>query len=752
MIKPTALAFALISILVINALGQQGPPAPSPSPLPSPRAVPVQEPTADDEVVRITTNLVQVDAVVTDRDGRQVTDLRPEDFEILENGRVKQISHFSYITIGPTAIPATTAAAPASAKPPRGPNVPPLPPARLRPTQVQRTIALVVDDLTMSADSVYYTRKALKKYVDEYVEPGDLVAIIRAGAGIGTLQQFTNDRQRLYAAIERVRWIPTGGGLQGAFAPINPLDRLAGDITRQQATLPDSSDSQRVGLKELNDYRVERFTVGTLGALSFVVNGLRELPGRKAVVLFSDGFSIQDSHGESTQILTSLQRLVDLANRASVVFYTMDTRGVQPNGLTAADNTNGSAGSPLPYIRPDQIGMLVLSARSAQMDRNQDGLRSLAKGTGGVALINNNDVNQGIRRALNDMSGYYLIGYRPDEGTFDPATGRVHFNRLTVRLKNRPKLLVRSRTGFIGVAEKEARPQPHTRAEQLMAALVSPFGAGDVNLRLTSLFVSEAATGPAMRSMLLIDPRNLTFTQQPDGQYQTVMDILAVTVGEKWEVIDQLNRVETIRVRPEALQRFLSGGMVYDLNVPIPRPGGYQLRIAVRDTATARVGSVSQYVSVPDLSQKRLTLSGLVVASASVGSSTRKPDSVAGAGGTAEAEDPEVGPATRKLSRGMQLDYGFIIYNARLDRATLHPQLTTQARLFCEGKEVFAGQVQSFDPSQQTDLERLSVGGRIQLGSQLAPGEYVLQVVVTDALADKQHRQATQWMDFEIVN
>jgi hypothetical protein len=100
----------------------------------------------------------------------------------------------------------------------------------------------------------------------------------------------------------------------------------------------------------------------------------------------------------------------------------------------------------------------------------------------------------------------------------------------------------------------------------------------------------------------------------------------------------------------------------------------------------------------------------------------------------------------------MQLDYGFIIYNARLDPATLHPQLTTQARLFRDGNEVFAGLVQPFDASRQTDLERLQVGGRLQLGSQLAPGEYVLQIVVTDALADKQHRLAMQWIDFEIVN
>ncbi|PYS75951.1 MAG: hypothetical protein DMF67_14610 [Acidobacteria bacterium] len=104
------------------------------------------------------------------------------------------------------------------------------------------------------------------------------------------------------------------------------------------------------------------------------------------------------------------------------------------------------------------------------------------------------------------MSGYYLIGYRPEKDTFDPATGRVRFNSLTVRLKNRRGLCVRSRTGFVGV-EDAARPQPRTRAEQLMAALVSPFGAGGVSLRLTSLFINAASVGSVMRSMLLIDPR-----------------------------------------------------------------------------------------------------------------------------------------------------------------------------------------------------------------------------------------------------
>jgi VWFA-related protein len=743
--KGTILLPVLIFALLISAFGQRPQPAP-PLPQSAPTPTPQED---DDEVVRITTNLVQVDAVVTDRDGHHVTDLRAEDFEIIENGRPRQLTNFSYITTARPTDAASSSAAAVAAPAARSRNAPPVPPARLRPEQVQRTIALVVDDLRMSAESIHFARGALRKYVDEQVQPGDLVAIIRTSAGIGALQQFTSDRQQLYAAIERVRWSPHSSGGQSAFAPINTLDRELGSAaTEIPDSLPGSVDSERAGLKDLNEFRDELYTVGTLGAINFVVRGLREMPGRKAVILFSDGLALYDPRGDTPRYVSNLQRLIDLANRASVVFYTIDARGLQPTGPTAADDTAGSpigAGGSARSMRPDEIGEQILSPRSGALFESQGGLNFLARQTGGLSLSNQNDLNKGIRRALDDMRGYYLIGYRPDESAFDPLTGRVRFNRLTVRVKNRPDLRVRSRSGYVGISDAAARPQPRTRAEQLMSALVSPFGAGGVNLRLTSLFINAPGGGSAMRSMLLIDPHTLTFKQQPDGQYQTQMDIMAVTFSEDGRVVDQLNRIETVRVRPEAFQHFLTRGMVYDLNVPIKKPGAYQLRIAVRDATTERVGSASQYVEVPNLGRKRLTLSGLVIASPPA-------EAHASAPSTNAAEDQRADPATRRFRRGALLDYGFVIYNARLDAATRRPQLTIQARLFSEGREVYAGRAQPFDSTQPTGLERIEAAGRLQLGAELPPGEYVLQVVVTDALADAQHRISTQWIDFELVN
>jgi len=166
-----------------------------------------------DDVVRISVTLVQVDAVVTDDKGKQVTDLKPQDFQILEDGRPQRITNFSYIS-NVSARPAEPAGLPDKL-------APPIPSKLLHPDEVKRTIALVVDDLSMSFESIAYARYALKKYVDEQMQPGDLVAILRTGAGIGALQQFTTDKRQLYAAIERLHWNSMGVGGIGAFGPIS---------------------------------------------------------------------------------------------------------------------------------------------------------------------------------------------------------------------------------------------------------------------------------------------------------------------------------------------------------------------------------------------------------------------------------------------------------------------------------------------------------------------------------------------------
>src|SRR2546423_6448734 len=406
-------------------------------------------PQSDQDVVRISTNLVQVDPVVTDSKGKQVTDLRAEEVQILEDGKPQKITNFSYI-----ALESTVMSRPAASAKPADKNAPPVPPVRLRPEQVRRTMALVVDDLGLSFESAYYVRKALKKFLDQQMQPDDLVAIIRTGGGIGALQQFTSDKRQLYAAVEKVKWNPSGRGGVSAFAPIenNPLAEASGE-----------GDSTTAG-EDLDQFREDVFAVGTLGALSYIVRGLRELPGRKSIVLISDGFKIfnRSEPQGSDRILTALRGLTDLANRASVVIYTMDARGLQTLSLTAADSTTG--------MSTDQIEQ-SLSNRRADFFESQNGLNYLAQQTGGLAFRNNNDLNAGIKRVIDDQAGYYLIGYRPDEATFDKVSGRRKFHKLSLKITRPGKFNVRMRNGFYGVTDEETAPARQTGARQLLSAL-----------------------------------------------------------------------------------------------------------------------------------------------------------------------------------------------------------------------------------------------------------------------------------------
>lgn len=159
-----------------------------------------------------------------------------------------------------------------------------------------------------------------------------------------------------------------------------------------------------------------------------------------------------------------------------------------------------------------------------------DDLSYLPDQTGGFTVKNRNDLGAGIKQVLDDQRGYYLIGYRPDESTFDPRTGRRNYHTLTVKVKGRPGLKVRYRSGFYGFTDKELRPDLSTRGQQLLKAISSPFASSGVHLRLTSLFGNDRQIGSFVRSLLYIEGSDLTFTEEADGWHKAVFDVLAVTL------------------------------------------------------------------------------------------------------------------------------------------------------------------------------------------------------------------------------
>ena len=684
-----------------------------------------------DNTIRITVNLVQVDAVVTDAKGKQVTDLEAKDFEILQDGKPQKITHFSYIS--------TTAPKPASPTPPvavaekKAPPPPAVPAARIRMNQVRRTIALVVDDLGLSFESVAQVRSSLKKFVDQQMEPGDLVAIIRTGAGMGALQSFTTNKTELYAAIERVKYNAFGRVGVSSFAALG------------------STESDDEGSRAM-EFRNSAFTVGTMGAIRFIADGLKELPGRKSVIVFSENMRLFNSEGMDSWVMDSMRQLTDLCNRASVVLYTIDPRGLPTLSLTAADK-------PSDVGRPDRMAEQQMNRHQGYWE-SQEGMNFLAQETGGMFIHDTNDITKGLAEIMSDQSGYYLIGYTPDAATFDEKTGRRRFHKIKINVL-RPGLHVRTRNGFMGVPDTYSNQAPRTRDEQLQHALVSPFGATGIHLRLTGWFSEVKVPDPKTKkprnsayvtSMLHIDGQDLTWVDEPEKKndkgeiekdwHKTVVDVVAITFGDNGAEVDRSNRTFTIRTHGDEYKNAVANGFVYRLNHPVKKPGAYQLRTAVRDANSERVGSASQFIEVPDVSKGRLTLSGVVLRA--------NPGQTVAASEGQEKGDPNENPAVRIFKPGRALIYGYQIMNAQVDHSTKKPQMQAQLRLFRDGKQIYTGKPMALETGDQPDMKHILAGGRLQLGSKMEPGDYVLQVVVTDNLAKDKARIATSAMDFEV--
>ena len=703
--------FLIVSFLYsVIAQQPQSPPLPQKSPT-------TQQQTAPDldsqDVVRITTNLVQIDAVVT-KDGKLVTDLKPEDFELFEDGHPQAITNFSYVSNVSTE-PAMNASQP-PAPDYKDKTAPPVLPAVARPRDVRRIVALVVDDLGMAFESVSRARSQARKFISE-LQPNDLVAIIHTSGEVGALQQFTTDRRLIYNAIDRLRWYPCSRAGVFVFAPVG---------------MPTPAfDAPCGGTRNITN---------TLQALKFIVEGMRELPGRKSLVLLSDLLPIETQEpltnsptpgdGELSDFRTDytgqLKKVAELAIRASVVVYAVDTRGLAYTGLTAADNIRFPSRS---TVQPDQVLNRTINARSMSMITGREGADLIARQTGGFLVRNSNDFK--LKEIAEDQKGYYLLGYRPTDETFNR---KFHHIKVTVKRRG---LSVRTRNGFFGVDVAPPNSNELSASDQMKRALMSPFGASDIPVRLTNMF-TNFETGSLLRSLIHISAQDLVFVDEPDNFHTTTFDLGTVLFGDNGRISDMQNRAVTLRLRNEAYQSALRNGIVYTLETPLKQTGAFQFRIALRDQKSSRVGSAGQFIQIPNLSDGRLALSGIVVTKDSA-------DNLSG-------EDAiSSGPAVRQFRAGKSVIFAYSIYNAQPDPATRLPQLTTQTRIFRDGKAVYTGIPGPVEiDNSQSDLKRIPSIVRLQLGTEFPPGEYVLQVIITDRLAKDKQQIASQWIDFEI--
>ncbi len=345
---------------------------------------------------------------------------------------------------------------------------------------------------------------------------------------------------------------------------------------------------------------------------------------------------------------------------------------------------------------------------------------------GAFLFRNTNEPGATLGDALEDMNGYYVIGFQPARGDFDLKKGKAVYHDVRVKLR-RSGYSVRHGRGFFGTPETDA-PPPSTREAVLAEALTSPFDSGAIRVRLTPVYnAADPAPGtqkaPAMlRALLSIDGRGLGLTDGPDGRKKIVLDIVSAAYGWDNKPVAMSSKEYAASLSPGEVSA-LANGITWQSVVELPRPGGYQLRVAVRDGSSGAVGSANAFVVVPDFTKQQLALSSLALSNPS------------GAEMMAQA-------ALREFHPGSQAAYVCDVYGAR-------GSVEIEIHLFHEGTEVYASSPMTAAPAAGS--KRIEIAGRLNLPKTLADGEYQMELVVRDPQAPRNQRTASQWTDLTLV-
>jgi VWFA-related protein len=694
------------------------------------------------DVVRISTSLVQTDVVVTDNKNQIISDLTTNDFKVFENGKKQEVRFLEFVS-GDSS-PRTEGELSIAGRP-----VEPDVARNLSSSELRRVFAFVVDDLTLPVEDVEPVRKMLTNFVDNQMREGDLVAIVRVIGGGGILQQFTSDKRILQRAILQIKVQPH------AYSAFNsnmaPAEQLRTDLLQaaadEGAQFPEpgiSSAHSNLDATEDGTTRGLR-ALATLVTAGEVINSMKTLPGRKNMVLLSGGLpfaeagptqvllggapvTVVESRYYLSNVTTLMRQLSDRASRAGVVINTMDIRGLGAHRGVSRFTDPGNEGTSALFggssggrgfgrgVNPGTFDNLSLDTMSGHQ-----GLQLLAENTGGVSVINTDNFAEGLERVM-ARSSYYLLAYQPTE-SFD---GRYHKIEIKV---NRPGAKVYTRQGYYAVPD--APSTARTKEQKIVQAAMSPLARREVNLSGILQYRFTPDNQADIDINLAIDAKTLSFAQDESGKSRVTFDVVGFVVNNLGKANDGFSQTVNATFSPNEYQRALTNGISFTGHAVLP-PGTYQFRAVVRDAQSGRLGTIAQYLEIPDLTKKRLTSSSLFLYAVDLAQGNKAP--------------AEPLNAMRQLPRKLDLRYAAVIYNPKLEDGK--PQLKSQLIISRNGKIVFQEQEQPVPgPIQNGQMAKI---GQLSL-AKASPGRYVLTLLITDPLADKKARTLVRSTAFNLV-
>ena len=719
----------IVSFLAVSILAAQTPQKPT------------QEPETQD-IVRVTTSLIQTDVVVLDKNDQAIDDLTLADFKVFENGKKQDLQFIEFVKSSTE--PRSEGTLDIGGKP-----VEVEVSRNLTAKDLRRVFAFVIDDLTIPFEDIATVRKMLTDFVDNKMQQGDLVAIVRVVGGKGLFQQFTADKVILRRAISQITAqlhpysafnnLTSGGAINTQLAQAAAQEAAsfpADAISASNGNLDASEDGTVKGLRAL----------ATLVTASDVIDSMKLLPGRKNLMLLSGGLpifesspqqitiggapvTVQESHLYFGSVNYLMRQLTDRASRAGVVINTMDVRGLKAqrgvarftdpgNEATSAlfgGATGGGAGVFGRGPSPGMFDNLALDTMSGHQ-----GLQLLADATGGVSAVNTDNFSGALDKVL-ARNSYYLLAYRPGE----PFDGKFH--KLEIKV-NRPGARVYSRIGYYARADEAARSL--TKEQTIVRAARSPLARRDIAVAGILQYRFTPDNQADIDVNLAIDANNLDFQQAADGRYHATFDVVAFLIDSLGRSKDGFSQTISSNFTPEEYKAALANGISFTGHAGLP-PGHYQLRVVVSEAGTGKLGTVSQYLEIPDLAKKRLTMSSIFLYGVDL----------------AQKSAPIPLNALRQLPRKLDLRYAVVIYNPKLESGK--PQVKSQLFVTQAGRVLFKSTEQAATgPIQNGQMAQV---GQISLAKAPA-GRYILTLVITDPLADKKSQVILRSIDVNLVD
>jgi VWFA-related protein len=571
------------------------------------------------------TTAIVVDVVVRDAKGAPIVDLKPSDFELLEDGARQRIA--SVELIAPGSVHRPVHAAPSAGREASGPVPEPAPPAAAERPSSPTVIALVFHrlspegrDLAASAARGYLARASNNDYA----------GVFSIDTGLQTLQTFTTDRARLATAIERaattqaaihVRTPPMSsafGDADGDVSPTasaessgRPVSASSGGAGANTAGGIDARFAKIYANMERSFGELIRDRNGHLesAALTSLVTGLGALPGRKTIVLFSEGMTIPPAAE------AKFRAVVDSANRSNVSIYAIDAKGLKVHsGLAATARSIGSVRisgeqAGLPEEREDLHGSMTRELEQNEFLLRKDPAASLgwlAKQTGGFLVDNTNDLASAFERIDVDRRFHYLLTYTSTNTTMDGT-----YRKIAVTVKRRGAD-VRARNGYVAVPALGSVPVLRFESNALSALAATPRPT-QIPLRAASFQFPEA-DGSTRVALYVKAPGSgvAYFVDDSQTAWQTHFTILARIVDDTGETIRKGSQPYHMTGPAKDVHVARQGDVLF-YRQPTVEPGRYTIDYALYDELSGQAGTGTLPLSVPAHEASALSMSDLIL-------------------------------------------------------------------------------------------------------------------------------------------